>query len=299
MNTVEKVFYAIAKDNLHTRREISEKLGFSFVTASKSVDILISAGLITSIGKSDSYAGRRSDFLDVSPSTKVLLINLCETNLSYSYSSLCNADEYVRSLLYIDSLDFADNLLMLINDIKKHIMGTPMKIAIAVPGEMDNGRIYNTYVNDYSGFNIAEMLSNNSLPADIIVSASEAVESSCLFAENDVFISVSKSTWGTFGRKKIEHWGNLKIDNHNLLTFDEALRCSDDENKIVNYSLRLINILENVLSPERILFSCDRLSNLKISEMIACSPKLKHVDSNTIIFDGLMKLAVTEIFKGI
>ena len=299
MDTVERVFYAIAKDNLHTRREIADALGLSFVTVTKTVYTLISAGLISQIGKNESDVGRKSDFLDVSPSASVLLINLCGENLSYFYSYLCDSSSGIVSLPYLDSLDFADNLLILINHIKKHVSATPLSVAVAVPGEIVGGRISNAYITDYPGFDIISMFNGKGITIDIMMSAANAVEASCLYGVDDAFISVSKATWGTFGRGRIERWGNITVDSRNLLSFDKAICSSSNENIIADYSLRLINTIDHVISPERILFSCDRISDERIDIMRTTSAKLVKVDTNEMILDGLMELAVKDILKKI
>ena len=143
------------------------------------------------------------------------------------------------------------------------------------------------------------MFNGKGITVDIMMSAANAVEASCLYCNNDAFLSVSKATWGTFGRGRIERWGNITVDSRNLLSFDEAIRSSSNENIIADYSLRLINTIDRVISPARIIFSCDRISDERMDLMRTTSPKLVQVDANEIILDGLMELAAEDILKKI
>ena len=110
MNTLSNVFFAIAKDNLHTRKDIAIHLGVSIVTVGKAVDTLIKSGLICPIGKGSGDTGRKSDFIDVSQSQKVLLINLCEKDLAYTFSPMSEDFIDICTIPYSHSLDFADNV---------------------------------------------------------------------------------------------------------------------------------------------------------------------------------------------
>ena len=295
MSTIRRVFEAIAKDNLHTRREIASSLGCSFVTVSKAVDKLISCGLIASVDKNESDVGRRSDFLDISPSACVLLINLCGECLCYTISTLYDGSASARHLPYVDSLDFEDNFLLLIRDIKRRVITSPLKIAIALPGDFKDGKLINAYINDYSGFNIIKMIGDYGINADVVVSAATAVEASPSFLSGDAFVCISRSTWGTFGRGRIERLGKVTVDNRNLLDFDNAVCCSYDENSIMEYSSRLLGIIDSVLSPERILFSSKLMPDYKLNELASRSPKPIPVDDDEMILDGLMELAATDI----
>lgn len=299
MDTVSRVFYSVAKDNLHTRKEIAETLGVSIVTVGKAVELLITYGILSAREKCESDIGRRSDFLEVSTDTKVLLLDLCERNLSYSLSPLGEASSNIITIPYVDSLDFADNLILLINDVKKHLDVVPAKIIVAVPGEVDGGRVKNALIEDYSFFDVADTLSKRGLCPDMIISCANAIETSNEFRHGDAFVSVSNCVWGSFGRGKIENWGNVTVDNRGELMYAEALRCSLDEDKTVDYSLRFLRALDGVLSPGRILLSCDRLSDSEFALLKRNIPKLVLVSANEMIFDGLMELAIAEILKEI
>lgn len=299
MDTVSRVFHSVAKDNLHTRKEIAEKLRVSLVTVGKAVELLIASGILAAREKCESDIGRRSDFIEVSTGTKVLLLDLCERNLSYSISPLVEASSNVITVPYVDSLDFADNLILLINDVKKRLDVMPARIVVAVPGEVDGGRIKNALIEDYSFFDVADTLSKRGLCPDMIISCANAIEASNEFLSGDAFVSVSNCVWGSFGRGKIENWGNVTVDNRGELTYAEALRCSLDEDKTVDYYLRFLRALDGVLSPDRILLSCDRLSDSAFVLLKRNIPKLVLVSANEMIFDGLMELTIAEILKEI
>ena len=79
------MFYSICYDDLHTRKEISKKLGISTVSVGKAVDILILRGLISAQGKVSGLVGRKSEYLDISEKSRVLLIDLTEDDFSFSF----------------------------------------------------------------------------------------------------------------------------------------------------------------------------------------------------------------------
>ena len=57
MDTVSRVFYAVAKDNLHTRKEIATALGVSLVTVGKAVELLTAAGVFVGLVLLDTTTG--------------------------------------------------------------------------------------------------------------------------------------------------------------------------------------------------------------------------------------------------
>ena len=299
MDTVSRVFYAVAKDNLHTRKEIATALGVSLVTVGKAVELLTAAGVLSSSEKCESDIGRRGDFIEVSTTAKVLLIDLVERDLAYSLAPLGEASVNTRYIPYVDSLDFADNLLLLVNDIKKHLDVAPRKILVALPGEVSDGRIKNALICDYSGFDVAELLAKRGFCPDMLISCTNAIEASEEFCTGDAFVSISDRIWGTFGRGKVENWSSVTVDNRGELTYAEALRCSLDDEKTTDYSLRFLRAIDGVLSPDRILLSCNRLSDSAFALLKRNMPKLVSVSADEMIFDGLMELAMAEILKEI
>ena len=299
MDTVSRVFFAVAKDNLHTRKEIAAALGVSLVTVGKAVGLLTAAGILSSSEKCESDVGRRSNFIDVSSSANILMIDLSGRDLAYSYAPLGESSANASYIPHLDSLDFADNFVLLINDIKKHLVETPTKIFVALPGEVNGRRVKDALIRDYSGFDIVEMLDKRGLHVDILVSCANAVEVSESFRAGDVFISVSDAVWGTFGRGKIENWSNALVDSRGELTYIEALRCSHNEEKLADYSLRFLREIDGILAPERILLSSDRLSDGTMDLIQRNMPKIVPVVANEMIFDGLMELAMAKILKEI
>ena len=299
MDTLSNVFFAVANKNLHTRKDIALHLGVSVVTVGKAVEVLTKSGLLCMIGKGSGDIGRKSDFIDVSQSKKALLVNLCGKNLSYSFSPMSDDFIDIHTIPYSHSLDFADNVSLLISAIKRRLDIAPCKILIAVPGDPDNGKISNSYLKDYSGINIKELFENQGLDPDVMISGAVAVESCDDFGENDVFVSVSDNIWGTFGRGRTEKWSNVPVDNRLNLTYADSLQCSLEEERIAMYSLRFLSALENILTPDRILFSCDRLTDDTINDIKSKISKLECVSGGTLIFNGLMKLASMEILKEI
>lgn len=299
MSTVKRVFYAVAKDNLHTRNEIADALSISVVSVCKALSPLVSSGVLSADAKNPSASGRRSDFIDINHDMKVLLINLCHKNFSYSLSPLCEPSLSERILPCVDSLDFEGNLSLLIADMHKRISSRPYKVAVALPGVVSNGRIESSFMSDYSGFDVAGMLADNGFSPDVFVSGAEAVECSDEFCGGDAFISADDTVWGTFGRKKVEMLSEVPVDASGRLTYAEALRCSQTTEGMIKYSVRFLRAVNGVLSPKRILFSCDFLSAKAKSELEAQLPYVKYTPSSEIVLDGLMELVRDNILKEI
>ena len=299
MDTVKRVFYAIAEDNLHIRREIAESLSLSVVSVGKAIKALISAGVLESCEKNPSDSGRRSEIVEISRSTRALLIDLTQKDFSYSLSPLSEPSAYAHRLTCVDSLDFESNLALLINDTKKRIDTDPMKIAVALPGDVDGGKITNSYAEDYSGFDVIKALTNKGLSPDIFVSGAVAVESSKDLGKGDIFVSANGEIWGTFGKHKVEHLGRVPVDNGGMLTYSDALRCSLSDNSVLKYSKRFLRTLNGVLSPNKILFSRESLSKEAKSELQAEIPNAVCVSAHETVLDGLMELARDQILKEI
>lgn len=299
MDTVKRVFYAIAEDNLHTRREIAESLSLSVVSVGKAIKALISAGVLESCEKNHSESGRRSEIVEISRIARVLLIDLTQIDLAYSLSPLTEPFAHLRKLTYVDSLDFEGNLSLLISDARRHIANKPMKIAVALPGDVDGGRIANSYATDYSGFDVMDALSDSGLFPDIFVSGAAAVEGARDFAEGDVFISAGSTVWGAFGRDKVEHLGGVPVDNSGMLTYSDALRCSYADESVLKYSKRFLRAINGIISPIRILFSCELLSKEAKSELQSEIPNAVCVSAHETVLDGLMELVRDQILEEI
>lgn len=298
MDTIKRVLYAITKENLHTRREIADHLSISFVSVCKAINALTKAGIIDSYEKSVSDAGRRSGIVEVSRTANILLIDLTGNDFSYSLSAISEPTANIQKLARIDSLDFEGNLSLLISNIKRKLTTSPIKIAVALPGDVEDGKLINSYVTDYSCFDVAEYFGEYGLCPDVFVSGAIAAERFDGFNDGDVFISADGDIWGTYGRHKTEHIGCVPVSNGGL-TYKDALNCSSADESIVKYSKRFLSSVKGVLSPERIFFSCARISNDGKMEIEADIDGIACVSAAEIILGGLMELCVDKILAEI
>ena len=296
---LKKVLSEIINKNIHTRKELSASLGVSVVTVGKAVDTLISNGILHTFGKTSIDIGRKSDFIDVSEDHRILLINLCEENFSYSFSGFSHEQIDPISIPYTPSLDFADNILLLISRIKSKIKKYPYFIAIAVPGIFQNEKISDTLATDYSGDNIFELFSANGLKPDIIVSDAQTIESADFFETGDLFVYAGNNVWGTFGRGKIEKWGSVLVGGPSGLTYENALKCSLNEDRLIYYSLRFLTVLDSVISPNRILLYSNIFTQDAIRTIVSNFPSVVHITSNSPILEGLLSISTNIILKEI
>ena len=298
MDTIKRVLYAITKENLHTRRQIADHLSLSVVSVGKAISALNSKGIVESYEKCASDAGRRSDVIEISRNANLLLIDLTGNDFSYSLSTISEPTANVQKLAHVDSLDFEGNLSLLVSSIKKNITASPIKVAVALPGDVESGMLVRSYSADYSGFDIAEYLGKHGLCPDVFASGAVAAEYYDQFDEGDAFISADNNVWGTFGRHKVEQLGNVPVSNGDL-TYKDALSCSSDDESIIKYSKRFLGSINGVLSPKRILFSCARLSKEAKSILESEIKNLHCVSTPEIVFGGLMELCVDKILAEI
>ena len=84
-----------------------------------------------------------------------------------------------------------------------------------------------------------------------------------------------------------------------MLTIGDALHSTNDENAIGEYSMRLLDIIDRVLSPQRIFFECDRISKDKAIELSQRTVKLVPSNTRKMIFSGLMELTAEQILNEI
>ena len=295
---IKKVFYAICNDNLHTRRQIAQNLSVSAVTVGKAIDMLVGAGVVSASGKTSDGAGRRSDFLDISSESKILLIALDAHGFYHSLSDMGGVIDICR-LPYVESLDYTDNISMLIAHLKKKLKYQPIRTIVTIPGDFWDGRITNTYVSDYSGARIDEIFASNGLAVDGYMSFSDAIRASGKLAAGDIFINVGNNVWGDIGRGKIELWDSVAIDSKGELTIRDALRSGCSGERRLEYVCRFIEIAEAFSSPDKILFSTDIL-NEEIKERLARRiEKLVPADADELILEGALKIAVEKILEEI
>lgn len=295
MDVLRKVYYAISKDNLHSRREIAESLGISVVTVGKAIESLTAKGIIKNCGKISGGLGRKSDFIEISNENKVLLINLFENRFSYSLSPMSSDHIDIISFPYVDSLDFTDNLLMFSSFLRDRLPCDLLKTIISIPGEYENGRITNTVLGDYSGADLRDIFGNFISDDTIFISSASAIKRSISFGDDDVYVSLEATPWGTFGKNNLQNFSNIPVESKFNLTISEAMKTSFVDNKnILRYVLHFLRVLDGVLSPDRILFASYFDEEL-IDEINIQIPKLISVKSDDLIYDGLMEIAIDRI----
>jgi hypothetical protein len=143
------------------------------------------------------------------------------------------------------------------------------------------------------------MLSEKCLSPDVFVSGAIAVESSTGFSENYIFISANESVWGTLGKGNVEHLGKVPVDNGGSLTYYDALRCSSEDESVLKYSKRFLGAVNGVLSPKRILFACDLLSEEYQDRLEDEFSNVHCVSALETVLNGLMELVRDQILKEI
>ena len=295
---IKKVFHAICNDNLHTRRLIAENLSVSTVTVGKAVDSLIDANIISASGKTSEGAGRRSDFLDIVSDNKILLISLDAHGFCYSLSDMGGGIDICR-LSYVESLDYVDNISILITHLKKRVGCKPLKTIVALPGDLQDGRMINTYISDYSGARIDETFESNGIVVDQYLSFSDAIRASGRISDGDVFISIGNNVWGDIGRGRIECWDSVSIDAKGELTIRDAIRSCGGEERLFEYVCRFVKLTDSFFSPTRISLSTDRMGEAVKERLGSSIEKLMLVNADELIFEGAYKIAVEKILEEI
>ena len=289
MDILKQVYYAICKDSLHTRKEIAEYIGVSTVTVGKAVDTLTQNGFITSRGKLSGELGRKSEFLDISDNN-VLLIDLTSDDFSYSISPMSRDSIDPLRVEYIGSLDFTDNLSLLLSHIRSSVADIPKLIFVAVPGINLNGSLVETHVSDYSTASLADVFEKHSIIPTEIVSCSNAVSLYC--GNNDLFVYVGNYVWGSIARNYLKNISDIPIGGSDALTYADALKCADGPKKMTEYTLRFLKTLDAVLSPDTIMLYTGRFSSDDKATLCSALPKLKCSDDVSPVFYGLMELCI-------
>ena len=289
MDVLKKVYYAISNNSLHTRKEIAEDIGVSMVTVGKAVEALTKSGFITSRGKLSGELGRKSDFLDISDNN-VLLINLTSDDFSYSLSPMSHDNIDPVQVGYISSLDFIDNVSLLLSHICSFVRNLPDLIFVAVPGTYLDGRLVDTHVSDYSTAPITDIFKKHSIIPTEIVSCSDAVSPYC---KNDtLFVYAGDYVWGSFNQRYLKNISNIPIGGNMELTYAELLKCADEPSKKTEHTLRFLKTLDAVLSPKTILLHAEKLSIDDKAKLCSALPKLKCSDDISPVFYGLMELCI-------
>ena len=298
MDLSKQVFYSICYNDLHTRKEIAEKLGVSNVSVGKAVDTLISRDLISAQGKISGLVGRKSEFLDVSDKNSVLLIDLTEDDFSFSFSTLSIDSIAPIKLEYVSSMDFEGNLSLLLSNARSRIPTEPCCVFVAVPGIPIDGKLIDTHVKDYPMSSIIDAVSKHFNAQTHIVSGAVAVDSHYGEYQSDtLFVHIGRYVWGGFNGRYPKDISKIKVGGAIPLTYSDALMCTAEASKMADYTTRFIDNLDAVLSPNTIFISSDRFSSEELSIICSRNLKLHIAPSPSPVFCGLMRLCTDTIFE--
>ncbi len=293
MDILKRVYYSICDESLHTRKEIAEHIDVSTVTVGKAVATLTKNGFIISNGKLSGELGRKSEFLDIFASNNVLLIDLTSDDFSYSLSPMSRDSIDPVQLEYVSSLDFADNLSLLLSHIRSSVKEIPRSVFVAVPGTYLDGRLAKTHISDYSTVSLTDIFTKYSIIPTEIISCYDITSRHCDSVSQDtVFVYVGNQVWGSFKGKYLKSISNVPVGGSLPLTYADALKCANSSAKITKYTLRFLDTLDAVLSPDTILLHSERFSREELSALSSRMTKLKLSDSISPVFYGLMDLCI-------
>ena len=197
---------------------------------------------------------------------------------------------YPVQVEYIGSLDFTDNLSLLLSHIRSSVADIPKLIFAAVPGIYLNGYLADTYVSDYSTASLTDVFKKHSIIPTGMVSSSDAVSLYC--GSDTLFVYVGNYVWGSFDRRLLKNISNVPIGRNMTLTYADVLRCADRPKKMTEYTLRFLQTLDAVLSPDTIMLHTGRLSNDDKATLCSALPKLKCSDDVSPVFYGLMEQCI-------
>ncbi len=262
-----------------TKREIADRLGVSAMSAGKAVKLLADNDIIISDSKYGDV-GRKSELWEISEARQILLIDLTADDLTYSLSPMSSDRIEVMKLEYNSSLDFTDNISLLLTHALKH--SKPALTIVAVD---------DSYRSDNAGEDLENVFSRHGLSDVIFVELQKAVK----LSENDVFIYIGKRIFGTFGRGRTEELSGVPVGG---ITYGESIRCALCGEKLTEYTVRFFEVINAVLNPRRILFTSELLPR---SVKDAVSSRFDNVFTldESPVFDGLMAKAVEETLKNI
>lgn len=291
--TLKRAFDTVWARGSITRKELSELICISEVSAGRAIDSLVSAGLL-SLSKGI-VNGRSTDIISASADRSCLLIDLCEKGVSFSVSSRSEAESDIRSLSFLHMRDADANLSIALSDIVKHIRTNglrPDTVAVAIPNTAGSP--------DPKHF--TDALSACGLHADIIVSGADAAykyfESASKKNKSFAFLSIAPVIWGfsSADPSRMLDWGKIKVGAHHGESFESVLSYDTDEEHLKIYLRRVLASLNAVLAPDKIFVASSFLPE-SVMNVIGELSNAENVSHSNPIMGGLLCLAKDRLFE--
>ncbi len=294
--TLRAVFDIVSEKGTTSRKEISDILGISMVSAHSAVDALVGSGLLAVKKNSlhnTSPLGRKSEDVIVSPDKLCLVIDFCKKNIHFSISTLCSSINSFEIIPYSDMQDPEVNFDLAASHIARFLERNKVAsayVAIAVP-EFDK---------NFSTRDCESSLTRAGLKPDLIISGAKAGGEFCssLSGGRYAFVSVDHHVWGCYSAEpeRMISWKNIKVGAHHGESFASVLQYEKSEQNLCIYTKRFINAIDSVLSPDRIFISSTSLPDGVMNE-IRKNEKLSDLSADSPVLNGLLRLAKDKIFQ--
>ena len=292
-DTLHRAYRLICDKGMTTRKELAELLEASDVSAGKAAGALVDSGLI-SVSK-DTILGRKTDIFIPSQSKRILLIDACRTNISFTLTPVERSVKLIQTIPHIHRLDIDSNLTIVASDIARFLdkeKAIPDVVAVAyAPVSEHPVNTLLTYALKHSGIKTDLMISGS-------VAACEYCTSLCGVGETFAFTQVNNLMWGCVSDfpDRMLDWRRIKVGNHHGESMGSVLSYDTDPEHLLIYFKRFFTTVDSVVSPDRIFISSSYLPE-KMLQRLSLDTKVENLSSSLPVMNGLFSLAKDKLFE--
>lgn len=291
--TLHRAYRLICDKGTTTRKELSELLEASEVSAGKAAAALIDLGLI-SVSKG-TFEGRKTDLFSASKHRTLLLIDACRKNIAFSLVSPISKIDSIRTVSYLHLRDLDTNLTIAASDIAKFLRTksiTPDVVAVAyAPIDKHPIKELLSYSLSACGIKVDLWISGS-------VAACEYCSALCGEGETFAFTQINDQMWGFVSDSpdRMLDWSRIKVGNRHGESIGSILSYDTDLDHLLVYFQRFFRAVDSVVFPDRMFVSSSFLNPKLLSELCD-GVKVEDLSPHLPILNGLLSLAKDTLFE--